>query len=55
MTLWGAASTRRDAMPDTREIIRTTYTGTISLLVFCFPMRFFHHLGATKSRPTPSV
>ena len=32
-------------------IINTHYTGTISLLAFFFPMRFFHRLGATEVTP----
>jgi anaerobic selenocysteine-containing dehydrogenase len=32
-------------------IINTHYTGTISLLAFLFPMRFFHRLGATEVTP----
>jgi anaerobic selenocysteine-containing dehydrogenase len=32
-------------------IINTHYTGTISLLAFFFPLRFFHRLGATEVTP----
>jgi anaerobic selenocysteine-containing dehydrogenase len=32
-------------------IINTHYTGTISLLAFLFPLRFFHRLGATEVIP----
>ena len=32
-------------------IINTHYTGTISLLAFLFPLRFFHRLGATEVSP----
>ena len=32
-------------------IINAHYTGTISLLAFLFPMRFFHRLGATEVIP----
>src|SRR6266436_1389561 len=31
-----------------QTIINTHYTGTISLLAFSFPMRFFHRLGVTE-------
>jgi anaerobic selenocysteine-containing dehydrogenase len=31
-----------------QTIINTHYTGTISLLAFFFPLRFFHRLGATE-------
>jgi anaerobic selenocysteine-containing dehydrogenase len=34
-----------------QAIINTHYTGTISLLAFFFPMRFFHRLGATEVTP----
>jgi anaerobic selenocysteine-containing dehydrogenase len=34
-----------------QTIINTHYTGTISLLAFFFPMRFFHRLGATEVTP----
>jgi anaerobic selenocysteine-containing dehydrogenase len=34
-----------------QTILNTHYTGTISLLAFCFPMRFFHRLGATEVTP----
>ncbi len=32
-------------------ILNTHYTGTLSLLAFGFPMRFFHRLGATEVDP----
>ncbi len=32
-------------------ILNTHYTGTISVLAFLFPLRFFHRLGATEVRP----
>ena len=32
-------------------IINAHYTGTISLLAFLFPLRFFHRLGATEVTP----
>jgi anaerobic selenocysteine-containing dehydrogenase len=32
-------------------ILNTHYSGTISLLAFLFPMRFFHRLGATEVSP----
>jgi anaerobic selenocysteine-containing dehydrogenase len=32
-------------------IINTHYTGTISLLAFLFPLRFFHRVGATEVAP----
>lgn len=32
-------------------ILNTHYTGTISLLAYAFPMRFFHRLGATEVLP----
>jgi anaerobic selenocysteine-containing dehydrogenase len=32
-------------------IINTHYTGTMSLIAFLFPMRFFHRLGATEVIP----
>jgi anaerobic selenocysteine-containing dehydrogenase len=34
-----------------QTIINTHYTGTISLLAFLFPLRFFHRLGATEVTP----
>jgi anaerobic selenocysteine-containing dehydrogenase len=34
-----------------QTIINTHYTGTISLLAFFFPLRFFHRLGATEVTP----
>jgi anaerobic selenocysteine-containing dehydrogenase len=34
-----------------QTILNTHYTGTISLLAFFFPMRFFHRLGATEVTP----
>jgi anaerobic selenocysteine-containing dehydrogenase len=34
-----------------QTILNTHYTGTISLLAFLFPMRFFHRLGATEVSP----
>jgi anaerobic selenocysteine-containing dehydrogenase len=34
-----------------QAIINTHYTGTISLLAFLFPLRFFHRLGATEVTP----
>jgi anaerobic selenocysteine-containing dehydrogenase len=37
------------AGPET--ILNTHYTGTLSLLAFGFPMRFFHRLGATEVDP----
>ena len=32
-------------------IIHTHYTGTLSLLAYMFPLRFFHRLGATEVEP----
>ena len=32
-------------------ILNTHYTGTISLLAFLYPMRFFNRLGATEVNP----
>lgn len=32
-------------------ILHTHYSGTISLLAYLFPMRFFHRLGATEVEP----
>src|SRR5206468_5076154 len=34
-----------------QTILNTHYSGTISLLAFFFPMRFFHRLGATEVTP----
>jgi len=34
-----------------QTILNTHYTGTISVLAFLFPMRFFHRLGATEVSP----
>ena len=34
-----------------QTIINAHYTGTISLLAFFFPLRFFHRLGATEVTP----
>lgn len=34
-----------------RTIINTHYSGTISLIAFLFPLRFFHRLGATEVTP----
>jgi anaerobic selenocysteine-containing dehydrogenase len=39
------------ATAGSQTIINTHYTGTISLLAFFFPMRFFHRLGATEVTP----
>ena len=33
------------------SILHTHYTGTLSLLAFQFPMRFFHRLGASEVEP----
>jgi anaerobic selenocysteine-containing dehydrogenase len=34
-----------------QTILNTHYSGTISLLAFLFPLRFFHRLGATEVSP----
>jgi anaerobic selenocysteine-containing dehydrogenase len=34
-----------------QTILNTHYTGTISVLAFFFPLRFFHRLGATEVSP----
>ncbi len=34
-----------------QAILHTHYTGTLSLLAYMFPMRFFHRLGATEVEP----
>jgi anaerobic selenocysteine-containing dehydrogenase len=34
-----------------QTILNTHYSGTISLMAFLFPMRFFHRLGATEVTP----
>ncbi len=34
-----------------RTILNAHYTGTLSLLAYAFPMRFFHRLGATEVSP----
>ncbi|MGQ0658506.1 MAG: molybdopterin-containing oxidoreductase family protein [Chromatiales bacterium] len=39
------------ATSGSRTILNTHYTGTISLLAFFFPLRFFHRLGATEVTP----
>jgi anaerobic selenocysteine-containing dehydrogenase len=39
------------ATTGSHTIINSHYTGTISLLAFFFPMRFFHRLGATEVTP----
>ena len=32
-------------------VLHTHYSGTLSMLAFMFPSRFFHHLGATEVEP----
>ena len=34
-----------------QAIVHTHYSGTLSLLAYMFPMRFFHRLGATEVEP----
>ncbi|MCA9880065.1 MAG: molybdopterin-dependent oxidoreductase, partial [Thermomicrobiales bacterium] len=34
-----------------RTILNAHYTGTLSLIAYSFPMRFFHRLGATEFNP----
>ena len=40
-----------EAAPGAHTIINAHYSGTLSLLAFYFPMRFFHRLGATEVVP----
>ena len=42
---------RIDARSGPHTIINAHYSGTLSLLAFYFPMRFFHRLGATEVFP----
>jgi anaerobic selenocysteine-containing dehydrogenase len=37
--------------PGPHAILNTHYTGTLSLLAYAFPQRFFHRLGATEVDP----
>jgi anaerobic selenocysteine-containing dehydrogenase len=39
------------AHPGPQAILNAHYTGTLSLLAFYFPLRFFHRLGATEVDP----
>jgi anaerobic selenocysteine-containing dehydrogenase len=39
------------ADPGPQAILNTHYTGTLSLLAYAFPQRFFHRLGATEVDP----
>ena len=55
---WGEAletiAAKLQDIVDTRgpaAIIHTHYTGTLSLLAYMFPLRFFHRLGATEVEP----
>ncbi len=47
------ASKLRDIVQTTgpEAVIHTHYTGTLSLLAYMFPLRFFHRLGATEVEP----
>jgi anaerobic selenocysteine-containing dehydrogenase len=42
---------RIDAGSGVRTVINAHYSGTLSLLAYFFPMRFFHRLGATEVVP----
>lgn len=55
---WEAAlaeiAERTQAVIDERgpaAVLHTHYSGTLSMLAFLFPMRFFHRLGATEVEP----
>ena len=43
--------TRIDAASGTHTVINVHYSGTLSLLAYFFPMRFFNRLGATEVVP----